>query len=69
MSAGGLVVHPPYRLTDEAIAASEEKLGRPLTAEEKTDAAKKLRAALDELEEPRALDARLEQAADLLEGQ
>jgi hypothetical protein len=39
----------------------------PLTAEEKTEAAEKLRAVLDDLEEPRALDARLEHAADLLE--
>ena len=50
------------------MAAAEEKLGRPLTDEEKEEAAERLRAVLDVLEEPRALDARLEHAADLLDG-
>jgi hypothetical protein len=57
------------RLTAEAIAAAEAKLGRPLTAVEKAEATEKLRAVLDGLEEPRALDARLEHAADLLESE
>jgi hypothetical protein len=56
------------RLTEEATAAAEKKLGRPLTAQETAGAAEKLRTILDELEEPRALDARVEHAADLLEG-
>jgi len=55
------------RLTEEAIAAAEEKLGRPLTPEEKAEAAEKLRKLVDEVSEARERDARLEHAADLLE--
>jgi hypothetical protein len=53
----------------EAGLAAEEKLGRPLTSEEKAEAAEKLRAVLDEVEDARTLDARIEHAADLLDGE